>query len=317
MSSDGASIPFGRNWLKETEDALGQCKLMFVWMTPTSLASNWIPFESGFAYSKGIRVVPIGFQGVKLGDLPAPISILQGFDVANAQSLNNIIAIINEEFSLTFPDLYDDQFYTLNIEDVTSEDPPELLRYVQMIDCEYSTITSGGKKLSVRSNWHEIITGILAELEISFLEKGDEVLGAGFSVKLTSTNSKELNVRVRIDPLALSSIWKAWCLGRERLYAGDLPYTFFVPRFVDGVELPQNQSLIGARLLRSEVSFDTEAPHVLYRFRNIDFRFHFKSETGRGENALSLLVPRGNDRVIPLYSLLKLLEERHVIKTRT
>ena len=28
MSSDGASIPFGRNWLKEIEEALKECKLM-------------------------------------------------------------------------------------------------------------------------------------------------------------------------------------------------------------------------------------------------------------------------------------------------
>jgi len=49
MSSDGASIPFGRNWLKEIEDALSDCSLMFVWMTPTSVGSSWIPFESGHA----------------------------------------------------------------------------------------------------------------------------------------------------------------------------------------------------------------------------------------------------------------------------
>ena len=50
MSSDGASIPFGKNWLREIERALHDCKLMFVWVTPNSLRSNWIYFESGCAY---------------------------------------------------------------------------------------------------------------------------------------------------------------------------------------------------------------------------------------------------------------------------
>ena len=51
MSSDGASIPFGKNWLREIEEALKRCKLMFVWMTRSSIRSQWIPFESGFSYS--------------------------------------------------------------------------------------------------------------------------------------------------------------------------------------------------------------------------------------------------------------------------
>ncbi len=317
MASDGASIPFGRNWLKEIENALSQCKLMFVWMTPASLASDWIPFETGFAYSRGIRVVPIGFQGVRLDDLPAPISILQGFDIANSKSLNNIIAIINEEFSLTFSDLYDEEFYAANVQDVTSENSPELLRYIRVIDCTYSSITTDGKLLPVRSNWHDILTAILEALKIPFSADQDKIHGIGFRIG-GRTDRDKVRVSVNIDPLALNSTRKAWTLATQRLYDGELPYTVFKPQFLENVELPHDPSLIGSRLLHSDVSFDTKAPHQIHRFRNIDFRF-FPDDSRtqkKSQKSLILLVPTQNDAPIPLHSLIKLFEERQVIKTR-
>ena len=313
MASDGASIPFGRNWLKEIENALSQCKLMFVWMTPACLASDWIPFETGFAYSRGIRVVPIGFQGVRLDDLPAPISMLQGFDIANSKGLNNVIAIINEEFSLTFPDLYDEEFYASNVQDVTSENSPELLRYIRVIHCEYSTITHDGHPIELRSNWQDILRTILEALEIPFSGEQDEIRGVGFRIA-GRTDRGQLTVSVNIDPLALNSTRKAWTLAMQRLYAEELPYTFFRPQFLEKVELPHDSSLIGSRLLNSDVSFDTMAPHDIYRFRNIDFRFFL--DESQQQKSLMLLVPPQNDAPIPLHSLIKLFEERHLLKTR-
>ena len=313
MASDGASVPFGRTWLKEIENALRQCKLMFVWMTPASLASDWIPFETGFAYSRGIRVVPIGFQGVRLDDLPPPISILQGFDIVNSKSLNNIIAIINEEFSLTFSDLYDEEFYAANVQDVTSENSPELLRYIRVIDCTYSSINQDGQLLQVRSNWHDILTAILEELKIPFSGDQDEIRGIGFRID-GRTDRDEPRVSVNIDPLALNSTRKAWTLARQRLYDEELPYTFFKPQFLRNVELPHDSSLIGSRLLNSDVSFDTKHPHHIYRFRNIDFSFSLDGSPPK--KSLFLLVPTQNDAPIPLHSLIKLFEARHVIKTR-
>ena len=42
LSSDGQSIPFGRNWVHKIEEALGDASLMFVFISPNSLVSNWI-----------------------------------------------------------------------------------------------------------------------------------------------------------------------------------------------------------------------------------------------------------------------------------
>lgn len=52
---------------------------MFVFVSPESLSSSWIYFESGFAYAKGVKVIPIGIKGVDIGKLKPPLNLLQGF----------------------------------------------------------------------------------------------------------------------------------------------------------------------------------------------------------------------------------------------
>ena len=67
QSSDGESIPFGTNWIHKVEDGLKNSKVMFVFITENSISSGWIYFEAGFAYSKGIHVIPVGL-GINVGD---------------------------------------------------------------------------------------------------------------------------------------------------------------------------------------------------------------------------------------------------------
>ena len=93
MSSDGQSIPFGTNWIHKIEEGLQVAKIMFVFVTENSISSGWIYFEAGYAYSKGIQVIPVGI-GVDIGSLKAPLNLLQGFNISSEDSLNNFITII-------------------------------------------------------------------------------------------------------------------------------------------------------------------------------------------------------------------------------
>jgi len=101
QSSDGESIPFGTNWIHKVEEGLKDAKVMFVFVTENSISSGWIYFEAGYAYSKGIHVIPVGI-GVSVGELKAPLNLLQGFNITSADSLNNILTIINREFEYNF-----------------------------------------------------------------------------------------------------------------------------------------------------------------------------------------------------------------------
>lgn len=105
MSSDGQSIPLGHNWIHKIEQGLEAASIMFVFVTPNSISSNWIYFEAGFAYSKGIEVIPVGL-GIDISKLSAPLSMLQGFNLISEGSLNNFIATINKKFLLKFSESF-------------------------------------------------------------------------------------------------------------------------------------------------------------------------------------------------------------------
>ncbi|MBA7472084.1 hypothetical protein ES707_07404 [subsurface metagenome] len=112
VSSDGQSIPFGRNWVHEIEEALKSSALMFVLLSPNSVRSSWIYFEAGFTYSRGIEVVPIGVLGIDLSQLPPPMNLLQGFNINAAESLNNIITVINRKFEHSHKETFSKDEYT-------------------------------------------------------------------------------------------------------------------------------------------------------------------------------------------------------------
>lgn len=108
QSSDGESIPFGNNWIHKVEENLKKSQIMLVFVSPRSVMSSWIYFEAGFAYSKGIKVIPIGIDGVDIGSLKPPLNLLQGFNISSAEGLNNIIAVLNREFDCSYPESFSD-----------------------------------------------------------------------------------------------------------------------------------------------------------------------------------------------------------------
>jgi len=105
MSSDGQSIPFGSNWVHKIENDLNSASIMFVFVTPDSIISNWIYFEAGFAYSKGIEVIPVGI-GIDIALLKAPLNLLQGFNIASGDGLNNFISVVNKKLDYHFEDKF-------------------------------------------------------------------------------------------------------------------------------------------------------------------------------------------------------------------
>lgn len=110
MSSDGQSIPFGTNWVHKVEEGLESAAIMFVFVTTSSVKSGWIFFEAGYAYSKGIKVIPVGIN-IDMGSLRAPLNLLQGFNISSVDSLNNFISIINKQFECSFAESFNDDDY--------------------------------------------------------------------------------------------------------------------------------------------------------------------------------------------------------------
>ncbi len=171
MSSDGQSIPFGTNWIHKIEEGLQVAKIMFVFVTENSISSGWIYFEAGYAYSKGIQVIPVGI-GVDIGSLKAPLNLLQGFNISSEDSLNNFITIINRTFDYHFSNIFEHNDYLEVIKNLSSEAFNTIIfeNIVEKAECIiYGEQTIDGKKVKYDINkfFNDIIK-YLDDNQISF-----------------------------------------------------------------------------------------------------------------------------------------------------
>jgi len=160
QSSDGQSIPFGSNWSSTIENALDSAKLMFVFVTPNSLNSKWIYFESVFSCAKKINVVPVGL-GVDIALIGEPLSKLMGFNVNSADSLNNIIATINHDANrkaaLEFTT--DDYMHLIALQSEQGESSVDFVEVFESLNLYLwgSSFDSGDRDINVIENFFDNI----------------------------------------------------------------------------------------------------------------------------------------------------------------
>lgn len=171
MSSDGQSIPFGTNWIHRIEEGLQAAKIMFVFVTENSISSGWIYFEAGYAYSKGIQVIPVGI-GVDIGSLKAPLNLLQGYNISSEDSLNNFITIVNRTFDYHFSNVFEYTDYIEVIKNLSTEafNTVKFENVVDKAECIiYGEQTIDGKsvKYDIDKFFNDIV-GYLEDNHISY-----------------------------------------------------------------------------------------------------------------------------------------------------
>jgi len=195
LSCDGQSIPLGRNWVHRVEEALDHCKLMLTFISPQSINSSWVFFESGYSYAKGIRVVPVGVAGVDLAKLPPPLGLLQGFNITSEDGLNNIIEVVNKSFDHSHKDVFVADDYRAIFGASVAEDRSGLEALASIVK-EIVFKLKGNQKDMLRE-----IRAILTGRSMPFQETDEGVNAFGLSV----LNDGEGQVRVAFDPLAAST----------------------------------------------------------------------------------------------------------------
>jgi hypothetical protein len=312
MSSDGASIPFGKNWVKEIELALTTCKLMFVWLTPNSAKSNWIYFESGYAYSRDIKVVPIGFDGIKLEELPAPLNLLQGFNINSSHSLNNIIAVINKEFCLSFPlMLFDEVFYENVVSKLSAENSPELLEYISAVKCTFHpSIKDEVDNISLNDKWFKIFKEVLKAKGETFTQQNVVLYGVGYKIQHLVSKTKPYP-EILIDPLSLNNLLNILAEMNNRVYEPKFNNLILTVSLADHYYISGEHYFVSAILMNTEIDFKTSHPNLLYGYRNILFRINIQ-ENGLAE--LIIIYDCNLNGKVPLLSLIKLLVKQRIIK---
>lgn len=269
QSSDGESISFGHNWVHKVEEGLNNTKLMFVFISPNSVNSNWLYFESGFSYSKGIKVIPIGINGIDIGKLAPPINLLHGFNITSFEGLNNIIAIINEEFANTFPkdfgiDDFEELLSKINI----------ILNYnhhFNYIDYIKTELITNSFNFDFKKGVFEKVVTFLKSNKIKHIQHGKSLIYLNTMVIIINDE----RIEFKFDHLRLEENINLIRKFLNDIYVEKSEHYWLGIYFTDNVELITTDFKLLSRL--SSVGIERSDQHpTLFKFKNILFNLDKK-----------------------------------------
>jgi hypothetical protein len=204
LSSDGQSIPFGKNWEHQIEEALNKSTTFFIFLTPNSLNSQWVYFEAGHAYSRKRDVVPIGIFGLDLNSLKPPLNLLQGFNINGKEGLNNIISIINKNYDCSFSESFESKEF-LELLSLTQDYTAKILENVfdSIIIDFTSELGEDYGYCQLSETFLKDFKNYLSRNNIEFKEFGDFLNFEGAVLKTVRYPSTDLYYsKLVIDPLS-------------------------------------------------------------------------------------------------------------------
>lgn len=207
LSSDGESIPFGTNWIHSIEQGLNEAIIMYIFVTPNSVKSDWIYFESGFAYSKGVKVIPVGF-GIDICELRPPLNLLQGFNLTSHEGLNNIIKTINDECETKFPENFQESEYNKLEKCSIFYNRKSLQKYIDCFVVALFTDADGKGEnkrefVPYADRAYAKIKEIFEKEKCKYIENKDVLLSGGFYISKVKSTSDNIVLRVSIEPDSL------------------------------------------------------------------------------------------------------------------
>lgn len=288
QSSDGESIPFGYNWVHKVEKNLDEAKLMFVFISPNSIRSSWLYFESGYSYSKGIKVIPIGINGIDIGKLAPPINLLQGFNITSFEGLNNLIAIINKEFSSTFSEDFENDDYEELLS--KSNNSQSYNHYYNFIDYITTLFSEKLKDHKFKESAFDDIIAYLKENKIRYsLNNKKDILLRGLVISRITEgivfkfDSLNLEENIRIITTLLNIVYEPQLnLFWMRIY------------FTSDIEILTTDFKVSSRLSNIGINL-AENKSTLYEYKSLLFALDQETRTRANvltvEKSLRILYP--------------------------
>lgn len=274
QSSDGESIPFGNNWVHKIEENLAKAKIMLVFISPNSINSNWIYFESGFSYSKGVKVIPIGINGINVGELKPPINLLQGFNITSHEGINNIISIINKEFNCEYPTDFNSSDYQ-QIANIGDYQPNALFSHSDDVDCflfEYpKEINSNGIEIKLTNDPMKRIESCLIKTGDQYVEMNEKEIhmhGTVFRLQNKDNNTK---IVVTMDPYSFAKNINLILAITDKIYQKDIFDKFwFHVCFDSSVKMINKDYKLSSRLYENGILMSDFNSH-LFVYNNLLF----------------------------------------------
>jgi hypothetical protein len=322
QSSDGESIPFGNNWVHKIEENLHKAKIMFVFISPESLSSSWIYFESGFAYAKNVKVIPIGIKGVDIGKLRPPLNLLQGFNLISEAGMNNIISILNKEFFCDFSDDFNlDDYNKLAIFDENSLlNNNAVFEKINSVSFEFpkrfgSEDAKDENKLVDKSI--NIFQEKLNSLGVQSAFSGSDKLHAHGLIARTHNHNNSDGFSVTIDPYMLKKYEEIISNIFTGMYEKSTSKAWFNVYFEDQIYLETTDFKVSSKLSQADIEL-SDRNGSYFKFSNLDFTIQpekvgdFHSQNGKNEH-LRVIYDLGDFLVNDLSELLKILARTKVI----
>lgn len=319
LSSDGQSIPFGQNWVTKIEDSLNQAKIMFVFISPHSIDSNWIYFESGFSYSKGIEVIPVGFSGMDLGKLPPPLSLMQGFNVTSHEGLNNIIKVINTKFEFNI----ELSFTRMDFEQLTLMGEQKGIAFrneLSFVDkIEFELRESIGEHSRSYSALEIIENELSANNKLSGKDKRGKIYSKGMVIYLYNPDRLDTPLMVDIDPMSFQDNFHFMRKMIKEIYPKEMTVFSFKVNFQPNIQLVSTDYKVSARL--ENVGIQTaDKENILYGFKNFQFAIEERYMMMSHEVAESWLrveFPLDSNESLEFFDLIELLIKAKILNKKT
>lgn len=305
QSSDGESIPFGNNWVHKIEENLNDSKLMFVFVTPNSIKSNWLYFESGFSYSKGVKVIPIGMNGIDIGQIGPPINLLQGFNISSHEALNNIISIINKEFESTYETNFKkDDFSKLN-ELSNNLYYNSLNSHIDHIFADFGKI----QDIKLNPSPFETIVDYLKEKKIKHSVNNKKEIYLNGMVIL----KKENQIDLKIDEINLKESLEIINNVVVRIYDPPLKTFWFSIKFNENIDLLTSNFKLSSRLKLIGIEM-SEVSGKLYNYKTI--RFGLFKKTKYMDEQLRIVYDLDNFKYNDIFEIVEILFDNNLLKLR-
>jgi hypothetical protein len=314
QSSDGQSIPFGNNWVHKIEENLKNAKLMFVFISPNSLKSNWLYFEAGYSYSKEVRVIPVGINGIDIGQLPPPLNLLQGFNISCFEGINNLIATLNSEFQTSFnPDF---NLFDYNELEIKSNNSFKSYNYFEHIDYIETNLSSEIKNTTLKTTVFVDIQGFLKKEGVKFSKNGSNIIHLN-GVRITARKNPMTNrddIYFIIDQLKLSYSLNLIKFLMPIVYEDNRDAYWIHLKFMDNIELLATDFKLSSRLEIINIE-KSDLKENLFSYKSLLFTIDDLSEINSGKKGkrLRIVFDFSKLEVSEVFELIDLLFEAKVI----
>ena len=306
QSSDGESISFGNNWIHKIEENLNYSKLMFVFLSPNSIKSNWIYFESGYSYSKGIKVIPIGINGIDVGSLAPPINLLQGFNITSSDGLNNLTTIINREFSTSFPEDFSNDDY----KDLLALSNNSIINNYYSKDIDYVQ-TEFSKSLRDNDFREDTYIKIMEYFKENSLKYNADINGHIYLPGMVALYDDNVII-YKIDQLKLEANVNLIANLLDVVYINKLNSYWIRIFFNDSIDLLSVDFKLSSRLSNVGIEM-TESSDLLYEYKNLKFTIDNINEKKMIKKSLRIIFRTDFFKIKEVNELIEILFEQNII----